>query len=103
MPHLLLFGKDKAPIRAEIFRRNREANGGINRCVKCGTEVFEMSHYPITLDMQGEWHHIRHRAGERCDCPENGEVRCATCHKLEHLQVKFGPEHDVRLMEEGYK
>ena len=88
-PHLILHGQDKGQIRAEIFRRNREANGGVNRCWKCGREVFEQSHYPITMDMQGQWHHLRNKPGQRCDCPENGVVSCETCHRPEHPQVRW--------------
>src|ERR1700674_2615333 len=86
-PHVILFGKDKAPIRAEIFRRNREANrtrdGAPNRCWKCHKQVLEFAPYPFDLD-QGHWHHVRHKAGERCDCPENGVVSCVDCHRKEH-------------------
>jgi hypothetical protein len=95
-PHLILYGQDKAPIRAEIFQRNREANGGVNRCVKCGTEVFEMMLVDYRDDGQvirrGEWHHVRNKPGERCDCPENGEVICGGplgCHRDEHPQPRW--------------
>lgn len=89
-PHLVLYGKDKGTIRVEIFRRNREANDGENRCWKCHRLVFEELGWPDPLG--SSWHHVRHRDGERCDCPENGVVSCVigTCHKEEHLQVQFG-------------
>ena len=91
-PHLLLAGVDKAPVRAEIFRRNREKNGGVNRCVKCNILLLE--HSPV-IDRYGlgEWHHIRKKPGQRCDCPENGEVVCggrSGCHRKLHPQVQFG-------------
>ena len=37
--HLILYGKDKVRIRAMIFRRNREENGGQQKCWKCGCRV----------------------------------------------------------------
>ena len=91
-PHLLLHGDDKAPIRAEIFRRNREANGGICKCVKCGRRVYEEAVFPDPE--RGEWHHIRNKSGERCDCPENGEVRCSFCHRQAHVMVKFNQQSE---------
>lgn len=91
-PHLLLYGDDKGPIRAEIFRRNREANNGVNRCWKCWRLLHESEderlfdgRYPV-----GEWHHVRNKPGERCDDPENGAVSCPDCHRDEHVQVQFG-------------
>ena len=86
-PHLILIGEDKGPIRAEVFRRNREAHSGLNRCAGCGFVVSEQDTYGERL---GHWHHIRNKAGERCDCPENGQVLCNWCHKQEHPQVQFG-------------
>jgi hypothetical protein len=92
-PHLLLEGVDKGPIRAEIFRRNRKANDGFCKCWKCGTQVFEEID-PLgsvrDLKWRGEWDHIRNKAGERCDCPENGRVACRKCHKERHPQPQFG-------------
>src|ERR1700674_163114 len=77
-PHVILFGEDKAPVRAEIFRRNREENrtrdGAPNRCWKCHAQVFEHRMEGWTeelLSPSGEWDHIRNKPGERCDCPEN--------------------------------
>ena len=93
-PHLLLQGKDKGPIRAEIFRRNREENGGLNRCWKCKRHVFEENLYwsgPDGVVRSGEWDHIRNKPGERCDCPENGRVACRECHKERHPRPQFGP------------
>lgn len=87
--HLVLYGADKAPIRAEIFRRNREAKSGLNRCVKCGQIVYERVREGSRWRFGGQWHHIRHRDGERCDCPENGAVSCWACHKPEHPQPKW--------------
>lgn len=96
-PHLVLYGDDKGPIRAEIFRRNREANDGLLLCWKCRNPVVE---YPEDdwrdqdikriASMMGEWHHVRNKPGERCDCPENGIVSCSACHKPEHPQTQFG-------------
>lgn len=91
-PHLILArdAREKGPIRAEIFRRNREANGGLNRCWKCGVLVFEFIplHY-VRREKFGEWHHVHNKPGERCDCPENGAVSCAECHKEIHVQVEW--------------
>jgi hypothetical protein len=99
-PHLLLEGVDKGPIRAEIFRRNREANKGTNRCVKCGQAVAEDLHTCITGPRRkGDWHHVRNKPGTRCDCPENGEVICgdpAGCHSREHPQPQFGKSKIVQ-------
>lgn len=97
--HLILYGEDKGPIRAEIFRHNREANGGFNKCWKCLRPVCEnlqdvadlCSKMPANPhDLIGEWDHIRNKAGERCDCPENGRVACRQCHKERHPQTRFG-------------
>jgi hypothetical protein len=93
--HLILYGRDLGPIRAEIFKRNREANGGINRCWKCGITVFEFppEHEWYANRQIGQWHHIRNKPGTRCDCPENGVVSCSgECHREEHPQVHFGAE-----------
>ncbi len=88
--HIIAYGVDKGPIRAEIFRRNREVNGSENRCWKCGTSVFEIAPDEFCFAYVGEWDHIRNKAGERCDCPENGRVACRGCHSERHPQVKFG-------------
>lgn len=88
--HLVLFGQDdKGVVRAIIFERNREENGGINRCWKCGAEVLEFVQYASTEHYLGEWDHIRNKAGERCDCPENGRVACRSCHRERHVQTQF--------------
>jgi hypothetical protein len=88
--HIIAYGKDKGPIRAEIFRRNREGNGGVNRCWKCNRFVREdlMDSYGGALS-RGEWDHIRNKDGERCDDPENGRVACRQCHFERHPQVQF--------------
>jgi hypothetical protein len=85
--HLILYGKkDKGIVRAEIFRRNRaQFRDGYPRCAKCNRIVSESSE----SSCGGEWHHIRNKPGERCDCPENGEVLCRRCHRPEHPQTKF--------------
>jgi hypothetical protein len=88
-PHLILYGKDKGPIRAEIFRRNREANGGVNRCWNCSKQVYEAVRYEEANYFLGEWDHIRNKPGERCDCCENGRVSCRACHSERHPRPKF--------------
>ncbi len=89
-PHLILYGKDKGPIRAEIFRRNREANGGVNRCWKCSKQVFEFITSDGVEEWRGEWDHIRNKPGERCDCPANGRVVCRKCHSDRHPRPMLG-------------
>lgn len=87
VPHLILYGRlDKGPVRAKIFQRNRaQFRDGYPRCAKCNRIVSESSESRCG----GEWHHIRNKPGERCDCPENGEVLCHRCHRPEHPQTKF--------------
>lgn len=91
-PHLVLFGVDKGPVRAEIFRLNRLKNGGVNRCWKCNRPVAE---YPRDLDElfdntpRGDWDHVRNASGERCDCESNGRVACRQCHSERHLRPIF--------------
>lgn len=97
--HFILFGKDKAPVRAEIFRRNREANGGENRCWNCGTSVFEVAPDEFCFAYVGEWDHIRNGAGERCDCPENGRVACRRCHRERHPQPRFRRTRQEQMAE----
>lgn len=86
MKHVILWGLDKSAMRAEIFCANRNTNGGINKCVKCGNRVIERPEEDAgyAVNAIGEWHHIRNKPGERCDCVENGEVRCKRCHSKEH-------------------
>jgi hypothetical protein len=100
VPHLILEGVDKGPIRAEIFRRDREAQkgswNGLNRCWKCGRQVFENSEDAPTLRSVGQWHHDLNKAGQRCDCPENSLVSCSGgCHEEEHPQVQFGQHKEI--------
>lgn len=83
--HILAYGKDKEPIRAEIFRLNREANGGVNRCWNCGVMVEE--HEGDHMAANGEWDHIYTK--RRCDCTHNGRVSCPKCHRDRHVQVKW--------------
>jgi hypothetical protein len=90
--HLLLIGEDKASIRAEIFRRNREENDGENRCWNCGTSVFEIAPDEFCFAYVGEWDHIRNKPGERCDCVENGRVACQSCHLERHPRPRWGKE-----------
>lgn len=89
-PHFLLYGKDKGPIRAEIFRRNRQENqSDVSRCWNCGVPCYEKNDF-----YRGEWHHVNSGAGERCDCVENSVVSCAKCHRAEHVQTQFGKTED---------
>jgi hypothetical protein len=85
--HYVVWGKDKATVRAEIFQRNREANGGHNICCKCGRRISEGE--PGGWTLRGEWNHIRNKPGERCDCPENGECLCPRCHRERHPKPQF--------------
>lgn len=87
VPHAILEGKDKGQARAEIFRRNREENRGVNRCWNCAIGVEEEAREGSVY--RGEWDHIRNKAGERCDCPENGRVACRNCHRERHVQTQF--------------
>lgn len=94
--HLLLYGKaDKGAIRAEIFRRNREANAGVNKCVECGMQVYEFITTTELERRRGDWDHIRNKPGERCDCPENGQVLCVDCHRKKHVRVLSGKKEKV--------
>lgn len=80
--HKILYGADKSAMRVYLFQVNWAQNNGIGRCENCGRHVTEVS---------GEWHHLRSKAGERCDCvPGNGAVFCHLCHHDAHVQVKFG-------------
>jgi hypothetical protein len=88
--HLILYGKDKISIRAEIFKRNRQANGGVNRCEKCKCLIYEKQPLETFGSIKGDWHHIRNEPGTRCDCPENGECLCYLCHHAMHPHVQFG-------------
>ena len=94
--HFLLYGKDKVRMREIIFRENREANGGFNVCWKCKVRVFE--HAEEGDPLRGQWHHLRHKDGERCDCKQNAAVSCSgICHREEHLQVQFGKREAVQV------
>lgn len=77
-PHLILYGVDKGPIRAQIFERSRKANG-VARCWNCGVMVAETPEEEIP--QKGEWDHAENAPALRCDCPENGRVACAGCHR----------------------
>jgi hypothetical protein len=96
--HIIAYGKDKAPIRAEIFRRNREANGGFCKCWKCGLMVYELVYADVWNMPLGQWDHVRNKDGERCDCPENGRVSCEECHTERHVRPRWGAAKDVRLV-----
>lgn len=87
LPHLLLKGADKGAMRAEIFRRDREANGGINRCWDCGLMVEE--HPGDHMAFPGEWDHINSKPGQRCDCAPNGRVSCRQSHRARHVSVQW--------------
>lgn len=97
--HLILQKKDPrhaeqvAEVRAEIFRRNRQANDGNNKCVECGVFVFELDWEDSDLRRmmpRGEWDHIENAPARRCDCPENGRVLCNRDHRARHIQTQFG-------------
>lgn len=93
--HFLLYGKDKSWMREIIFRENREANGGFNVCVECGHRVFETAEEGH--QMRGEWHHIRSKPPERCDCSQNGAVICRDCHRDHHVRPQFGKRETVQV------
>lgn len=99
--HLILQKKDPkhaeqvAEVRAEIFKRNREFGGGENWCTQCRARLNESVSDGCNKWVRvGEWHHIRSKPAERCDCPENGAVFCGTCHKSAHVAPKFGQKVD---------
>lgn len=85
VPHLILYGHDKGPIRAAIFMANRQQNQGVTKCWNCGAYLTEFEGYKV-----GEWDHIRNKQGERCDCRANGRIVCQPCHRLRHPRTKFG-------------
>ena len=87
LPHCILYGEDKSRQRIFVFDTNRRRHKGWNACESCGKTLWENTSYPPD---RGEWHHIRSKAGERCDCVENSEVRCRSCHREEHVQTQFG-------------
>jgi hypothetical protein len=62
----------------------------VNRCEKCNLLVWEMEMDGDGFWGPGEWHHIRNTAGERCDCPENGQVLCTSCHREGHPRTMSG-------------
>lgn len=87
--HLVLYGfEDKAKVRQEVFRCNREKYEGVNRCVECLRRVIEGAQEGNVW--RGEWDHIRNKAGERCDCPENGQILCRECHYRKHPHIMSG-------------
>jgi hypothetical protein len=91
-PHVLLYGKDKTMMRDRIFQRNRDANNGLYRCDGCTNQVAKdeyPSWTPPGHNGLGEWHHVRHRAGERCDCMANATILCRLCHRPRHPQTQF--------------
>ena len=86
--HYILYGEDKKWMRARIFEYNRSKHWpGVNCCFQCGCIVSGCP--PIRGYPRGEWHHIRSKPGERCDCLENGVVACAKCHRDQHVRTKF--------------
>lgn len=93
--HFILYGKDKAPMREIIFRENREANGGFNVCVECRRRVVEGAQEGSGL--RGEWHHLRSKPAERCDCSQNGAVICVGCHRNKHVRPQFGKREAVQV------
>ena len=68
--HLLLYRKDKAAQRHQIFLHCNPDN--------------------IPED-QGEWHHLRneHNQNRRCDCLSGGVFISKAEHRKQHAQVQF--------------
>lgn len=101
--HLILSKRDPSyaqqigEARAAVFRCNREANGGVNRCWRCKVVVNPHPHVDIIIPYtpRGEWDHIRNKPGERCDCPENGRVLCQTCHRKRHPKPQFTRKKEI--------
>ncbi len=98
-PHLLLGPKDKGRMRVQIFLRNRQKHGGINRCDECSHPVIEFKEDIFNIQQRpGEWDHIRNQPGTRCDCIDNARVLCGGregCHSKRHLRPRFGPSKIV--------
>ncbi|SRR6266576_3051848 len=100
-PHVIAYGKDIAPIRAEIFRLDRLKNGGVNRCWKCGGKVIENVEEELMLgwsppnNARGEWDHVRNKPGTRCDDIENARVSCHSCHSERHLRPQFSQHKEL--------
>ena len=87
--HMILFGKDKATIRIQIFRINRDCNGN-NHCWKCKMIVYEYREsVAAACPNAGEWDHIRNKPGTRCDCIANARVACRHCHSERHPKPQF--------------
>lgn len=75
-PHLLLWGMDKSRQRARVFAKSR------SKCKICQT--------PITPD-SFEMDHINGGLSGRCDCIENLQALCHTCHNAKHGRYpRFG-------------
>lgn len=87
-PHLVLWGRDKAAMRAEVFARNRLNNRGVNRCEgeMCNMLVSEEAN---GIHMAGEWDHLDSSPANRCDCAANGQVLCPSCHRQKHVKVEW--------------
>jgi 5-methylcytosine-specific restriction endonuclease McrA len=84
--HLILFGVDKSNMRAEVFRQNRaKYRDGYPRCDECNRIVSEQAE----AGQAGEWDHILNQPGTRCDCPENAQILCRTCHVKKHPRVQW--------------
>lgn len=79
--HDMLYGADKGIQRALILVRDEYT------CQVCGRHL---------TDENAEWHHIKNKPTERCDCLHNGETRCAMwlsdCHRKEHPQPQWTPK-----------
>lgn len=91
-PHLLLYGADKTMARMRLFKREK------SRCQACGNLVAWGGEDPLAQPgYVGEWHHLRNKLWNRCDCLENAELFCGFCHQgpgSEHYKrrPRFGPE-----------
>lgn len=80
-PHLILWGADATAQRMNLFRREK------NRCQVCKLAVV-WGGEDNDVQFVGQWHHIRKRAGQRCDCLVNARLLCAACHSGEHAERK---------------
>lgn len=73
--HVFLKGEDMRRRRMQVFVFS---NG---KCVKCGKYLF---------DFNAEMHHIVPRGKGGSDDIGNLEMRCADCHRKQHVRTRFG-------------
>lgn len=78
-PHLILFGADKTAARMKLFLREN------SRCQSC-KGVVSWGGENDDFNFVGQWHHVRSKAGERCDCDSNRLLLCAACHGVRHAE-----------------